>query len=125
MLFRSREVVLVQKRADLARRSLWKRIYAKQPEHVAVALQQFRNKIHEPWIVLIARHGRKPHQPIQPQVIGGDLRRGKREISWFAFELVLAPLRARRNRCVVGTLDDHFVSGARDTPESAIRADQM
>jgi hypothetical protein len=58
------EVIFEQSRPDVTRRAVGKGVGPDQTEHISIALQKFGDQIHEPWILFVAAHGGKPHEPI-------------------------------------------------------------
>ena len=49
---RLRELVSVERRTDKLRRASRERIASKQAERVGIVVQQFRNQVESPWVVL-------------------------------------------------------------------------
>src|SRR5439155_19918616 len=68
---------------------------------------------------------RKPHDPIELQMVRGDLDRAARRIAGLRLELVLLPRGARREVGLVGALDDDLVTVAGDVTEEAVGIDEM
>jgi len=72
----------------------------------AVVREQFRNEVQEPWVLLIAAKGGKPHQPVEPVVVRRDRAGHAVDSSGFALELVLKPFRAIRSLQSVDKMRD-------------------
>src|SRR5262249_21019013 len=95
---RGPQAICVERRANPAGRRVGEWIAAEETKDPAVAVERPRHEGNEPRMLRVRGHRGKPHQPIQAQMIGGDLWRTTGRIAWLAFELVRAPLRSMSHR---------------------------
>src|SRR4030088_3220302 len=85
------EPVTVELGPDEGRRRAGEGVTAQQGQDVLVAGQQLVQERHEPRVGVAGRQGGEPHLPVQPQMVGRDLRRPPPRITRLALELVLLP----------------------------------
>ena len=117
--------VSVELGAHVSRWGLREGIVAQQAQRRRIVLQEPQDKWSKPGVGVLRRDGRKPHQPIQPQVIRRPLRRGSAHRSGFAFEFVFLPHRLIGDLRLVGAFDHYLPTGSADGAERAVRVDQV
>src|ERR1051326_7734340 len=88
----SRELVAVQLRANEFRRAVGERVGLKQAQGIPIAFEQLADEVDEPRVAREIAHRGEPHQPVEPQMVGRDLRRIAPGSAGLAAESVLLPL---------------------------------
>src|SRR2546427_5796017 len=93
--FGCRKSIMIEARSDHFR-PLWKRISGQQLQRRGIILQQSLYENDEPRmleVIVDGRHRRKPHQPIQPEMVGSNLSWPALRIARLGFEFILPPFR--------------------------------
>lgn len=87
-------------------------------------LEQAEDQGGHPGVGRGGRHGREPQQPVQAQVVGGDLAGAAAGVARLGLELVLLPDGGRAGGGVVGALQDDLAPHPGDGPEGTVGVDQ-
>ena len=126
--------VPVEECAHKGRRLIGKRILSHEAEDAAIAGQQSLHETQKPQAVArnanaVVSHvygeRQKPDQPVETQVVGGDLRRPALQVSRLGLEPVLAPLGVEAEHAIAGSLHHNFVALPADVAERAIGIHQV
>src|SRR6266498_3337476 len=97
-LGRGREPVSIIARAKIVWRVIRKWIRLQQRGRRGVATQQLLEERDEPFVLRLRGERLEPHQPVEPKMVGRDLRRPSCRITWLSPELVLPPRGAFAHR---------------------------
>src|SRR2546421_5026399 len=114
------EPVAVETGAHKGRWRVREWITPQQLQRGAVVLEQLGKERDEPRMLLRRGHRRKPHQPVEAQMIRRHLRRDAARIARLPFEFVLCPLHRRRQGGGARALDDDLAVDGRDGPAGAV-----
>src|SRR5215470_5484053 len=126
--------VVVKKRADKCWAAAAEWIAFQQLQRALVILQQFLSQPQKPKLVLRHvdaatcdhdRKRKKPHKPIEAQVIRRYLRRHSTWISRLCFEGIFLPLRLIADCRAVRAFDHNFVSFPGNASKCAVGVHQM
>src|ERR1039458_8070093 len=85
------KAVVVNHRANIARRGIGEWIAFDQPQHWARALQEAYAEVHHPGILPIGAQRGEPHLPIQSRLMRRNEPGPARDVARLVFELVLPP----------------------------------
>src|SRR5262245_35883852 len=88
-----RESITIVERPHEVWPSVGEWICPQQSERRGITLEQLDDECHEPGLLIGRAHRRKPHQPIEPEVVRCNLRRPSGSATRFTLELVFAPVR--------------------------------
>src|SRR6266511_5549269 len=115
-----RESIFVIHRPNVSRRMIWERRRLQETESRRIALEQLDQQRAKPWMLGWRRHRSEPHQPVESEMIGGDLRRQPGLVSWLALELVRLPVSGSGSRIIVGAFDHDLVPLLGNAAECAV-----
>src|SRR5437764_6000593 len=101
MFLRCRETIAIKRRANVTRRSFWKRIPLEERYDFWLAAQKGDHCLNKPRIFPIRTKGREPHLPIQPRLMRRTPARRAHYVTRFPFEFVRPPIDS------VGAAFDH------------------
>ena len=133
-LFRRGVAIAIEEGADEGGRRVGEGVGSHQAEEGAVVGEQALDEVEEPAAVTgyadsarrdDNREWQKPDKPVEPEVIGRDLRRHASWISGLGSEGVFAPLGGRGDDAIGGAFNDDFVALAADLAEGAVGSDEM
>src|SRR3989442_11736815 len=88
VLLCGREAIQIEERADEPWPLATEWICSQEPQRRAVAVEKLGEKRHEPLVIHRRRHRREPHEPVQAEVVGRDLRRPAPHVALQSPELV-------------------------------------
>src|SRR5205085_12210915 len=92
MFLRCRETIAIKRRANVTRRSFWKRIPLEERYDFWLAAQKGDHCLNKPRIFPIGAKGREPHLPIESRLMRLAPARRAHHIARFPLELVRFPI---------------------------------
>ena len=134
LLFGSGVTVPIEQGADEDGRRIEEGVRAHEAEEGAVIGEQAMDEGEEPALVAGDAYsagrnddgkGEKPDQPVEAEVVRGDLRRSAFGITGLDKKRKHAPKKNRSNDAVRRPLNDDFVAFAADLPEGTVRTHQV
>jgi hypothetical protein len=88
-------------------------------------VQEFGDEGEGPWVFVGGGHCGKPHLPVEPEVIGGDLGGGLIGACWEAFVGIFFPLGGISGDFVICSFEHNVVTFFADRTKSAVGIDEV
>ena len=119
-----REMIAIEFRANVVRRSKGKWIAAQERKRSRIVVQQFPDEMERPWVFRGRTHGGEPNLPIDARLIRGNERRPQIRITRFGFEFVFFPFGIAGNNGIVGSFENNLVAFLPDGAECAVSVNE-